>query len=289
MSVLVLGTFDGVHKAHKALVSAAKSSGENVIVCSFDVPPALFFKKINGVLSLENEKEFLLKSVGADRVFSEKFSDTLANISPEDYIKSLVEKFHPSAIYSGYNHKFGKNASGNCGTLSMLGEKYGFRVNILPPFSVDGCPVSSTAIRNLICSGDMLSAKKLLGRYYSVFGKTVHGKQLGRTIGFPTVNTLVPEIKLLPQAGVYATRCCFDGKYRKSMTNIGTNPTVDGKTLSVETHILGFNGDLYGKNIKIEFVRKIRDDIAFNSLDELKNQLSNDALLVDSYLQSTDL
>ena len=145
--------------------------------------------------------------------------------------------------------------------------------------------VSSTFIRSLILEGKVDEAKKLLGRYYTIKGNTVHGKHLGSTIDFPTINTSVTD-KLIPQNGVYATMVRVFGKFYKGMTNIGTNPTVDGSDLTVETHILGFSGDLYNKETEIFFIKKIRDDKKFASLEDLSAQLSDDALLINAYLDT---
>lgn len=281
MSVLILGTFDGVHIAHQQLIKEAKKTGNNIIACTFTAPFSRQ-KQLTDII----EKTLLLKKYGADEVFVEDFED-IKNITPEDYIKNLCNKFHPPKIITGFNHSFGKNAAGNPMLLSLLGRKYNFIPVTIPPVKENDIIVSSTYIRNLLFSGEIEKANNLLGRLYSIKGNTVHGRHIGNTIDFPTVNTQVPSKKLIPQAGVYATKVRILNKIYKGMTNVGSNPTVtDDKTLSVETHILGFNENVYGKPAEIFFLKKVRDDKKFDSLEQLKQQLSNDALLINAFLDT---
>lgn len=285
-NTLVLGTFDGVHIAHGELLSEAKKTGGRVIVCTFDAPPAFFFGKIKNMLSLPGEKERLLLSSGADKVFMQRFDKKIAALSPEEYIKTLVDSFNPQSIVAGFNHRFGKNAQGSVKDLAELSKKYGFNVLSVPPFSKNGILVSSTEIRNALCSGDIVKANLLLGRRYAMSGVTVHGRHVGHTIGFPTVNTEYSAEKMLPKPGVYATVCTLLGKKYKGMTNIGSNPTVsESGIISVETHILGFDGDVYGKNMTIEFVQRLRDEQKFESVEKLKAQLEFDVALTDGLLK----
>lgn len=284
MSVLILGTFDGVHIAHRQLIEEAKKAGNNVIACTFTSP----FSKQKQLTDV-SEKTFLLKKFGVKEVFIEDFED-IKDLSPEEYVKKLCEKFKPEKIVTGFNHSFGKNAEGNPSVLACLGRKYNFIPVTVPPVRKNGLIVSSTQIRSFLSEGNVESASELLGRYYSIKGKTVHGRSLGRTLCFPTVNTEVNENKLIPQRAVYATFVKASGRFFKGMTNIGTNPTVsDGSRTSVETHILGFNENLYGKTAEIFFVKKIRDEKKFESVEELKNQLSDDALLINAFLDTRTL
>ncbi len=279
MSVLILGTFDGVHTAHRQLITEAKKTGKRIIACTFSSP-------FSGqrLLTTLNEKTDLLEKHGVQEVFVQNFKD-IKDLEAEEYIRLLCEKFKPSYIVTGFNHRFGKNARGNPALLSVLGRKYSFIPITVPPVKENDVIVSSTYIRSLILEGKVDEAKRFLGRYYTVKGETVHGKHLGSTIDFPTINTRVTH-KLIPQSGVYATLVKVFGKIYKGMTNIGTNPTVDGSELTVETHILGFSGDLYGKETEIFFIKKVRDDKKFASLEDLKAQLSDDALLINAYLDT---
>ncbi|MBE7092327.1 MAG: bifunctional riboflavin kinase/FAD synthetase [Clostridiales bacterium] len=281
MSVLVLGTFDGVHIAHRQLINEAKKTGKRIIVCTFSKPFAN-----SPVLLSPQEKISLLKQQGVDEVFMQD-PESVKNIMPEEYIKSLVEKFKPKYIVTGFNHRFGKNASGTLATLSFLGKKYGFILITVPPVSVEGQLVSSTHIRSLLLNGKIESANLLLDRYYQIQGKVVKGKQIGTEIGFPTANVEISDNKLIPQCAVYATLVKLNNRLYKGMTNIGFNETVsENNSLTVETHILGFDGDVYGKNIEILFLKKVRDDKKFESLEDLKSQLSDDALLINAYIDT---
>ena len=284
MSVLILGTFDGVHTAHRQLIRVGKQSGESIIACTFSSP---FSKQKQ--LTTADEKVELLKECGVSEVFMQDF-DCIKDLSPEEYVSTLVEKFHPTQIITGFNHTFGKDAAGSPKTLSRLSRQSGYTAVAVPPVINNGVPVSSTLIRSLLSSGRIEEANALLERRYCLSGITVRGRQLGSSISFPTANTQVDENKLLPQDGVYATLVDLNGRRFKGMTNIGTNPTVSDKNkTTVETHILGFHGDLYEKTLKISFVKRIRADKKFSSIDELKKQLSDDALLINAYLDTVDI
>ena len=285
MNTLVLGTFDGVHIAHREIINRAKRLGGKVTVCAFDIPPALFFGKNAQMLTDTEEKIRLLKKCGADEIFIQKFDSSLASVEPEEYIKKLCEKFKPEFIVTGFDHRFGKNASGDFFALQSLSKKYGFKYEVVLPVKIDGELVSSTAVRNALASGDISTATKMLGRYYSVSGTVIGGNHIGNTIGFPTVN--ITYKTLAPQNGVYASLVSFKNKKYKGMTNIGKNPTVsDNNGLKTETHIMGFLKDIYGETVKIEFLKKIRDEKKFASLDELKHQLEFDAKLIDAYIDN---
>jgi len=281
MSVLILGTFDGVHIAHRQLITEAKKSGNNIIACTFTAP----FSRQKQLTDI-NEKTVLLKKYGVDEVFIEDFND-IKDLSPEEYIKRLCLKFKPKKIITGFNHSFGKNASGNPMVLSLLGKKYNYTTVMVPAVKDGDLIISSTEIRENIKLGQMEKAARLLGRCYSISGNTVHGRSIGKTLDFPTINTEINENKLLPQEGVYATFVKVLGRTLKGMTNIGTNPTVtDEGKLTVETHILGFNEDIYQKPAQIFFVKKIRDGKKFDNIEQLKDQLSDDAFLINAFLDT---
>jgi len=287
MSILALGTFDGVHIAHKELLKIAKQQGEHVIACTFDVPPAAVFKNDFKLLTTLREKEFLLKKSGADEVFVQRFDKRFAETLPEDYIKALCERFKPEKIICGYNHTFGKNASGNFGVLCELSKKYNFKTVTVPPIKYENEIVSSTLIRQMLLMGEVENAQKMLGRAYSVCGEIVHGRHIGESLGFPTANVRVEDGKLIPKPAVYASFVELDGIRYRSMTNIGVNPTVtDENKLSVETHVFNYAGDMYNKRVRVSFLKKIRDEKRFDSVEELKEQLLNDALVVNAYIDA---
>lgn len=281
MSVLVLGTFDGVHIAHRQLINEAKKTGKKVVVCTFSSP----FSMAKVLLS-KDEKEKILKELGADIVFIQEPKD-VKELTAEEYIKNLVEKFNPKFVVAGFNHRFGKNAQGNLMTLSFLGKKYGFTLITVPPVQYEGNIVSSSSIRALLEKGEIEKANILLNRFYTIKGKVVKGKQIGSDLGFPTANIECSSDKLIPAPAVYATFVKLNNKLYKGMTNIGFNETVsENNSLTVETHILGFDGDIYGKKIEILFLKKVRDDKKFESLEALKKQLSDDALLINAYIDT---
>ena len=281
MSVLILGTFDGVHIAHQQLIKEAKKAGTKIVACTFTSP----FSGQKQLTDIE-EKTSLLKKYGVNEVFVEDFT-CIKDLSPEEYIKNLCDKFRPTKIVTGFNHSFGKNASGNPQVLSLLGRKYKFIPVTVPPVKYGDIIVSSTEIRLLLENGKTEKASELLGRYYSVSGITVHGRNIGEKLDFPTINTEPSARKLIPQQGVYATFVKVLGKTYKGMTNIGTNPTVtDENKLSVETHILGFNNDIYGRKAEIRFVKKVRDCKKFDSVEQLKDRLSDDAFLINAFLDT---
>ena len=281
MSVLILGTFDGVHIAHQQLIKEAKKAGTNIVACTFASP----FSRQKQLTDIE-EKTLLLKKYGVSHVFIEDFED-IKDLSPEEYIKNLCKKFSPTKIITGFNHSFGKNASGNPQVLSILGRKYNFVPITVPPVKEGDIIVSSTEIRAFLEKGDIEKANKFLGRYYSLGGITVHGRNIGEKIDFPTINTATDKNKLIPQQGVYATYVKVLGRVFKGMTNIGTNPTVtDENKLTVETHILGFNNNIYDKKAEILFVKKIRDCKKFDNIEQLKDQLSDDAFLINAFLDT---
>ncbi len=287
MTALVLGTFDGVHTAHRALIKEALRYADNVIACTFDIPPALYFDSGVKMLSTPYEKQSALMAADVTDVFMQKFDLCLAEKTPEAYIASLCARFKPDYIVAGFNHHFGKNASGSFATLSSFSAKYKYRAIMGMPFKNGDELVSSTLIRSCLSDGNVERATELLGRKYSVGGQVMHGRHIGTELDFPTANLKIPQNKCVPGNGVYATLCILDGKVYKGMTNIGTNPTVSNAgTVSVETHLLGFGGNIYGHDMSVHFVKRVRNEIKFGSTEELKNQLSLDAALINGYLDT---
>lgn len=283
-NVLALGDFDGVHKGHQKLlkttVDIAAKNGVRSGVYTFRVNT----KKLLGVknfslLTTETEKNELFASLGLDFVCADDF-EAVKDFSPERFCDYLVRRFSPSDVVCGENFTFGKNASAGSDRLVKLLKADGVRVHIVPSVEVDGLCVSSTAVRRLIADGDMLTARRLLGYPYFIRTKVVHGAELGRKLGFPTVNQLEYSGKAIPKFGVYACKCGIGGKTYDGVVNVGIRPTVsEGKEnppVVFETHILDFNEDLYGKDITVEFYKMLRPEKKFASLEELReNVLKN--------------
>ena len=280
---LALGNFDGVHRAHtKIIKNCVKYARENnlksgVLLFENHTDTLLKESKIK-LLTTLNEKLDEIEKTGIHFVFLLEFNEELMKTSPENFFEFLINTLRAKALFAGYDYSFGHMATGDASLLCRLGNESGIKVLVCKKIDIENSPVSSTKIRELIKSGDIKKANLHLGRCYSLFGKVVWGKQNGRLLGFPTANIDYDKNKLIPGDGVYFGYTIIDDKKFKSLINIGKNPTFNAEKRTVETHIIGFCGELYESFIKIEFEDKIRDEIKFNSTEELKEQI-NTALL----------
>jgi len=290
-SVLTFGVFDGVHIAHQKVISCvvirAKALGVEGVVVSFDPHPALPISgKSPPALTSTAQKIKLLESLGVSRVVMEDFSERLSRLLPEEFVKDvLLGKFHARAVVVGYDCAFGKDRAGDRWLLKELGEQYGFAVEIVEPYRLNGAIVSSTRIRAAILEGDLELAQKLLGRPYSLSGPVVQGKGIGRKIGYATANLRLEE-QLLPSPGVYAVKARVNGHNFAGAMNMGKQPTFGGKEFRAEVHLLDFEGILYGKNVEVFFIRKIRDEKTFNNSAELADQIKKDEAVVRAIFQT---
>ena len=285
-SVVTIGKFDGLHKGHDALIEKAVNSSKKIhtksIVFTFENNPANYFKN-NSIKNIIYDKYKMkkLESLGIDMVINIPFDEEMTKISADDFAKKILkEKLGAKKVIIGYDFTFARNKEGDAKLLKILGDKYGFDVEIVSPIKINNIRVSSTYIRKLLYDGNIKLVKEYLGHNYFLEGKVIKCKQLGRTIGFPTANIKIDKDMLIPKGGIYATKVYIDKEIYFGATNIGYNPTVNGKDLSIETNILDFNKDIYGKNIKVEFLERIRDEKKFNSLEELKSQLEKDTTFV---------
>lgn len=279
---VTIGNFDGVHRGHQTLMKKAieysKQDGLRSVVFTFSNHPVNFFKPgyVKNIISLEDKKK-ILEKIGIDVLVNIPFCEKMTKISAEDYINNiLIKKLHAKRIIVGHDFSFARKREGNIEILKSFESKYGYKLDVITPVILDKKRVSSTDIRTMISNGDVSGAKKLLGRYYAIEGEVIRARQIGRTIGFPTANIKYDNSMVLPEKGIYATIARLDDRVFCGATNIGTNPTVNGKKLSIETYILDFDEDIYGKNLRIEFVEKIREEIKFESKEELKHQLESD-------------
>jgi len=284
-TVIALGGFDGLHIGHRALIdktiSVAKRMNCKSMVFTFKNHPLMVINKAySPKLLLNNHNKLnLLKSYGIDIVNLVNFDTDFMQLSPEAYITSLVKNYNASGLVVGFNHRFGYKNLGDIDLLKTLSKIHGFSLNVVSPVKYKGEIVSSSKIRNLIGEdGDVEKASKMLSRPYFLEGIVVRGKQLGRKIGFPTMNLDYNKDFLLPRGGVYYSLLEHNNRKYKGITNIGYNPTVENDKLSLETHILGFDEDLYDETIKINFIKRIRDEKKFNSLAELSEQLKKDKM-----------
>lgn len=281
-SVVTIGKFDGIHKGHEVLIQKtveySKKEKLTSIVFTFKNSPVSYFSNIvTREIITETEKMKKLKSLGVDVVIDIPFNQDMANITAEDFVKKiLVDKLNIKKLIIGHDFAFAKNREGTPPILKILGKKYGFTVEIVQAVVVNEVRVSSTHVKDLIYGGRVEEIKKYLGRNYTIEGKVIHAKQLGRTIGFPTANLKLQENLIIPKRGIYATKVYIGEEVYIGATNVGYNPTVNGDKMSVETNILQFNKDIYGKTIKLEFLERIRDEKKFKDLNELKIQLKMD-------------
>ncbi len=284
-AIVSQGTFDGVHLAHKKIIERLKQiasikDGETVLITFEPHPRMVLFPDDHGLqlLSTLNEKIHLLEKAGIDHLIILPFTKEFSRQTSEQFIKTiLVNKIKTNTLVIGYDHRFGKNREGSFEHLKESSSLYGFEVEEIPEQDIDEIAVSSTKIRNALLNNDIQTAQKYLGNSYSLEGKVVKGKQLGRTIGYPTANIEVENsFKLIPQDGVYAVWVWYNKARFGGMLNIGNNPTVAGKGRSIEVNIFDFEKEIYTEMLKIEFVSKLRNEEKFNGLDALKAQLHLD-------------
>lgn len=291
--VIALGTFDGVHLGHQAVINAAiKHSQENackVIVFSFSNHPLSFINPENtpGLLIDNTEKILLLEKLNVDALINIKFDEKVIGIEPKDFIEQLVVSLNPQAIFVGDNFTYGKKGAGNTDTLKRDCMKRNIFIDVLPMFSIDGITVSSTVIRNFVKNADIESANKFLGRKYSLRGKVTYGAQLGRKIGFPTANIELKNTTLLvPPNGGYIAEVLCDGKLYPAVANIGVNPTVaDSISKRLEVHIFDFNKDIYNQEIVVYLHKYVSPEKKFPNLDELIKHIENISSTVRKYFQ----
>jgi riboflavin kinase/FMN adenylyltransferase len=238
------------------------------------------------LLNTIGEKEMILSEIGIDHLVKIPFTREFAQTSSEEFIRNiLVEKIGTRMLVIGYNHRFGRNREGSFENLMNKSRHYGFEVEEIPKHDVDHVGISSTIIRQALERGDIDTANRHIGRPYLVYGIVIQGDKLGRTIGYPTANINVPEeYKLIPHDGTYAVLVEFNNHRYAGMLNIGVRPTVNGKQRRIEVHILNFNREIYGQELSIHFIRRIRDERKFESLDALKNQLEKDRDFVKNLL-----
>jgi riboflavin kinase/FMN adenylyltransferase len=279
---VALGVFDGVHVGHRAILGAAvahaRASGGLAFVCTFEPHPLEVLQPGRAPLAITtlDERLELIAGCGVDGAVVLTFTRELAAVEPEAFVKDvLVDRLAARQVVVGFNHRFGRGARGDAALLRSLGAQHGFSVDVIEPLSVDGVPVSSTAIRAALERGDLASAERMLGRPYTLPGKVVAGAGRGRTLGFPTAN-IAPDRPVLVAPGVYACTAEVGGQGRRAVVNIGVRPTFGEDTLAVEAYLLDFAGDLYGQTIRLIFVSRIREERRFPSVNALRAQIADD-------------
>jgi riboflavin kinase/FMN adenylyltransferase len=292
--VTTIGTFDGVHIGHqkilKQVVTLAKKQGYTPVVLTLFPHPRMVLQKDDSIklLNTIDERIDILKSLGIEDVVVKEFTKAFSNLSAKDYVKNiLVDDLNTKQIVIGYDHHFGKNRSANIKDLKTFAKHYGFKVEEISAQDIKDVTVSSTKIRNALDKGEVALANSYLGYNYFITGKVIKGKGLGRTIDFPTANIHIEEsYKLIPNDGVYVIKSQIEDKIVFGMMNIGTNPTVDGKTRSIEVHFLNFKNNIYNTTLKVEFLIRLRSEQKFKNLEALKVQLKTDKMHALDYIKN---
>lgn len=292
--VTTIGTFDGVHIGHqkilKQVVQLAEDNGYIPVVLTLFPHPRMVLQKDDSIklLNTIEERIELLKASGIKDVIVKEFTEEFASLSAKDYVKQiLVDELNTKQIVIGYDHHFGKNRSANINDLKQFAKRYDFKVEEISAQDIEDVTVSSTKIRKALNEGEVDLANSYLGYNFFITGTVVKGKGLGRTIDFPTANiSITASYKLIPGNGVYVVKSTIENKSIFGMMNIGTNPTVDGKTRSIEVHFFNFNKDIYNSELKIEFLKRLRSEQKFKNLDALKIQLKEDMVNASTYINS---
>ncbi|MEO7976132.1 bifunctional riboflavin kinase/FAD synthetase [Flavobacterium sp.] len=283
-TILTLGTFDGVHIGHKKILERITQNTENgkyeSLVLTFFPHPRMVLQEKSEIKLLNTipEKSKLLEATGIENLVIHPFNESFSRLTAEEFVHSiLVDQFHIHKIIIGHDHRFGRNRTANIDNLIAFGAEYGFEVEQISAQEIQDVSVSSTKIRKALQDGNMALANEYLGYDYFLTGEVVKGKQLGRTIGFPTANIQIDEnYKLIPKNGVYVVKSIMNQKEVFGMMNIGFNPTVNGQKQTIEVHFFEFDADIYRQNIAVSLLHYLREEQKFDSVDLLKAQLNQD-------------
>lgn len=292
-SVVTIGTFDGVHIGHKEiinqLVKTAKKDDLDSIILTFFPHPRMVLQKESDIKLINTiaEREHLLAKTELDHLIIHSFTKEFSRLTALEFVRDiLVQRLNAKKIIIGYDHRFGRNREATIDDLKEFGETFDFEVIEIGAQQLNEVSVSSTKIRRAIEEGDCKTAHAYLGYPFMLNGKVVKGKSIGKTLNFPTANLQIEEsYKILPKIGVYVVQSEISGKKVYGITNIGTNPTVGGINKTIETYFLDFNEDLYNEVLQIEFLKRIRDEINFDSIEELKQAIQEDEKFARTYLQ----
>ncbi|MEW6065305.1 MAG: bifunctional riboflavin kinase/FAD synthetase [Bacillota bacterium] len=282
---VALGNFDGIHLGHQRLIGEAvaiarRNNGTAAVLTFHPHPMAVLKPELAPPMLLDQEaKRRMMAELGVDILILLPFTLNFAQLSPEEFIKDvLVKQLNVKAIVVGYNYSFGHRGRGNPETIWKYAEECGYTLSVIPPVKVVSQVVSSTLIRNKLAEGDVAAAQKLLGYYPFTEGTVVLGDRRGNTLGFPTANIDCPAGMMVPARGVYSVHVDMDGETYLGVANVGTKPTFNGinQRINIEVHLLDFCGDIYGKKIKVKYVRRLRDERKFSSITDLVNQIQAD-------------
>lgn len=281
--IVALGFFDGVHLGHGALLrecrNLADSLGAEAAAVTFSVhPQALIRGNAPALINSAADREFLMRSLyGMDSVITLPFDRALMTMPWQDFFQKLIGQYGAAGLVCGHDFRFGNRGEGNAALLKAACQAAGIPCTVIPEQKIDGITVSSTHIRALLEEGRMEEAVRFLGHPHILSGEVVGGRGIGRTIGVPTANLVLPEGVVIPRHGVYACKACVDGANYMAVTNVGTRPTVQGSHVTVEPWILDYTGDLYGKQLRLEFYSFLRPERKFASLEELRREIQKNA------------
>ncbi|HWT00377.1 MAG TPA: bifunctional riboflavin kinase/FAD synthetase [Pyrinomonadaceae bacterium] len=292
-TVLTLGVFDGLHLGHqlimRTVVERARALGAVPTVITFDPHPraVLHPESAPPLLQTFDQKIEAFGVLGVEQSIVIRFNRAFAEIEAEDFLRDVVrDRLHALEVYLGRGFAFGRNREGNIGLLRKVSERLGFHADEVPEVRLRGQRISSSRVREMLAAGRVNLARRMLGRPYGVEGRVVRGEQRGRTLGFPTAN-LRPQNRVIPRGGVYVTATLIEGAWRRSVTNVGTRPTFKDEAAgpSIETYVMGWGGDLYGDVVRVRFLRRLRDERKFASIEELKQQIARDRDRASSYFE----
>lgn len=291
-TALALGTFDGVHLGHQALlretVRLAQDDRLSALALTFEQHPmsVLCPERAPLQLATTEEKIELMAAMGLDALVLRPFDRAFAGSEPEAYVEMLHRTLAPRALVVGYNYSFGREGRGDAGLLKRLSGRYGYALRVIEPVEQGGQVISSTLIREELAAGRVERAAQLLGRPYAITGEVMHGKRVGRTLGFPTANLLLPAGRALPKGGVYACECVLPGgMVYPAVLNQGRHPTLPAGGATIEVHLMGYAGDLYGRSIQVRYRAFLRPEVKFPSVEALRAQLQRDIKAAQNWFQ----
>jgi len=290
-TVVTIGTFDGVHIGHQKIVNRLVNHAElDSVILTFFPHPRMVLQQDNTIKLLHTieEKTSVLKQLGLDHLVIHPFTKEFSRLTAQQFVEDiLVNQLKAKKIIIGYDHRFGRNRTADISTLKDFGEQYGFVVEEITKQDVDDVAVSSTKIRTALQKGQIEKANAFLGQPYMLTGTIVKGKGIGKTLGYPTANIQIEETyKLIPKNGVYIVKTNFKGITYFGMMNIGTNPTVGGKSQTIETYFFNMDTDLYGSKMTIQMLKRIRDEKKFASVDQLIEAMQNDEKISINYIET---
>ncbi|WP_432204990.1 bifunctional riboflavin kinase/FAD synthetase [Cetobacterium somerae] len=283
---VAIGAFDGIHMGHRELISQAvekaKKTGGKAVVFTFLNHPMEITNTVKApkLISSLDEKIHIIKSLGVDYLILQPFTKDFSNMIPEEFVEKVLKKIlNTKEVYVGFNFSFGKGGKGTVENLKKLGKKCEININIIEPIKIEEQIISSTFIRQMLATGKLDIANRCLGQPFLIIGEVVHGRKLGRVMGFPTANLKILN-KIYPPFGIYGGKVRVEGENKcwNAVINIGKNPTLKPDERSIEVHILDFNRDIYGKRIYVSLIEFLREEKKFNSMDELKETITKDVL-----------